>query len=126
MATGVFRLAGIPWGELDTEEREAVFHLQVEDGRRVAFVAPLPVAEQISSVLGRMAQQLRQPAPPAAIIEEVAEYEVQKDVCSAAVLLRLVTHQGVPYVFALPPDAAADVGRRLKAERPRERKLSHS
>jgi hypothetical protein len=95
--------------------------MQVSDGRRLAFVAEIAVAEQISSALGRMAKELRQPGPQTVIAEPIAEYTVQLDAFGEAVILRLVTPHGVPHTFALPADTAAEIGARLKTESEKKR-----
>lgn len=112
----VFRLAGLSEGSIDREKRDVNFVLKVSDGRGLAFVAEAGTARQISSSLGRMALDARQSGPHAIAAEKVAQYGVKKDAFGDAVLLQLISDDGVPYMFALPGSAAVDIARRLEAE----------
>ncbi len=115
--TTTFRLTGIPGGTVDTQKRDIDFRLQLSDGTQLACIADLTAAEQIASALGRMTQQFRQqPKRQNVVAEEISEYAIQRDPQGGPVLLRLVTAQGIPYTFALPLAAAADIAARLQIE----------
>jgi hypothetical protein len=114
--TKVFRLAGLTEGSVDQEKRDVNFVLKMTDGRGLVFVAEAPTARQIASSLGRMALDARQQGPQALAAERVAQYGIKKDGIGEAILLQLVSQDGVPYMFALPVAAAADVAQRLQAE----------
>jgi len=125
MAT-IFRLAGVESGSVDPGTADINFLVQVEDGRKLAFVASAAVAEQIASALGGMSQQLRQSSPQAVNAEDIAQYGVQRDAYGGPVLLRLVTRGGIPHMFAVPLAAASDIAARLKTESEKDRKPGHA
>ncbi len=117
-----FRVIGLPRGDVDPQKQELQFTLRVSDGKEMAFTAKIGVAEQVISGLARMARTLRQPNPQAVSAETVAEYLVQQDAFGAAILLRFVTPDGVPYTFALPKAAAIDIAAQLQSESAKDRR----
>jgi|GEM_PF-1660478 hypothetical protein len=117
------RVVGIPNGAVDPERQEVSFALATAERKAFSFVAKIGVAEQIIAGLGRMVHGIREARlekgeanAQTTAAEDVAQYLVQRDPWADRVLLRLVTPQGVPYTFALPASAAADMGARLNAE----------
>jgi hypothetical protein len=90
--------------------------LKVADGRGLAFVAEAAAARQIAAALGRMALQARESGPQMVGAEKVSQYGVKKDAFGETVLLQLVSEDGVPYMFALPLNAATDIAARLQTE----------
>lgn len=115
----VFRLAGLSEGSVDRENRDVNFVLKLSDGRGLAFVAEAAAARQISSSLGRMALDAKQSGPHTIAAERVTQYGVKRDAFGDAILLQLISDDGVPYMFALPNSAAIDIARRLEAEHAR-------
>lgn len=111
-----FRLAGLIEAKIDPQNQDINFVLKVNDGRGLAFVAEAAAARQIASSLGRVALGARQSGPQMIGAEKVAQYGVKNDAFAEAVLLQLVSEDGVPYMFALPAKAAADVAHRLQTE----------
>jgi hypothetical protein len=101
---------------VDPQKREIQFELSLDDGSALEFSASQSTAEQVISALAPMAKALRQHGPQTIAVETVAEYTVQRDVYGGPVILRFVTPQGVPYTFAFPSHAAADIATRLKIE----------
>jgi hypothetical protein len=112
----IFRLAGLIEASIDNEGRDVNFVLRVSDGRGLAFVAEAAAARQIASSLGRVALETRQSAPQVISAEKISKYGVKKDAFGEAVLLQLVSEDGVPYMFALPLGAAAEIAVRLQRE----------
>lgn len=111
-----FRLAGLAEATVDGQNHDVNFVLKVEDGRGLAFVASAPAARQIAASLGRVALEARSSSPQIMSAEKIVQIGAKQDAFGAAVLLQLVSEDGVPYMFALPLAAAADVGARLQAE----------
>jgi len=111
-----FRLAGLVEATVDNEKHDVNFVLKVADGRGLAFVAEAAAARQIASSLGRTALQARESGPQMIGAEKVSQYGVKKDAFGEAVLLQLVSEDGVPYMFALPLSAAMDIAARLQTE----------
>jgi hypothetical protein len=111
-----FRLAGLVEAAIDDEKGDINFVLKVSDGRGLAFVAEAAAARQIASSLGRMAVQARASGPQMIGAEKVAQYGVKKDAFGEAVLLQLVSEDGVPYMFAIPLGAATEIAARLQTE----------
>jgi hypothetical protein len=112
----IFRLAGLIEASIDNEGRDVNFVLRVSDGRGLAFVAEAAAARQIAFSFGRVALETRQSAPQVISAEKISKYGVKKDAFGEAVLLQLVSEDGVPYMFALPLNAAADIADRLQTE----------
>lgn len=115
MAT-TFRLAGLSEATVDNEKQDISFVLKVADGRGLAFVADAAAARQIASSLGRVALQARQVTPQMIGAEKIAQYGVKREAFGEVVLLQLVSEDGVPYMFALPLQAATDIASRLQIE----------
>ncbi len=111
-----FRLAGLAEGRVNRETHDIDFVLKLSDGRGLMFAAEAAAARQIAASLGRMALDARGQGPEALAAERVAQYGVQKDAFGEAILLQLVSDDGVPYMFALPAAAATDIARRLQSE----------
>jgi hypothetical protein len=85
-------------------------------GRGLAFVANAQAARQIAASLGRVALEAQQSSPLMMSAEKVVQYGAKQDAFGEAVLLQLVSEDGVPYMFGLPLAAAADLGARLQSE----------
>lgn len=111
-----FRLAGLTEATVDNAKGDVSFVLKVADGRGLAFVAEAAAARQIASALGRMALQARSSSPQMIGAEKVVKYGVKKDAFGEAILLQLVSEDGVPYMFAVPTKAVADIASRLQTE----------
>jgi hypothetical protein len=111
-----FRLAGLAEARVDNEKGDVDFVLKISDGRGLAFVADTAAARQIASSLGKLALQAKQTGPLMIGAEKVAQYGVKRDAFGEAVLLQLVSEDGVPYMFALSVSAASDISARLKSE----------
>jgi hypothetical protein len=121
MAKTRYRLVSLPSGAVDTEKHEIVFELSVKDGKPLSFVATYGVAAQITSGLGRMVKQLHQilqeqKGVASSAAEQVEGAHIQKDRWSDTVILQLMTPQGIPYTFAIPCNAVAEMAGRLKTE----------
>lgn len=121
----IFRLAGLTEGSVDNEKRDVSFVLKVSDGRGLAFVAEAAAARQIASSLGRMALDAQRSGPQILGAEKVGKYGVKKDAFGEAVLLQLVSEDGVPNMFAVPPKAAMDIATRLQEESAKEAGTGH-
>lgn len=112
----IFRLTGLAEATVDRQNQDVSFVLKVEDGRGLAFVANAQAARQIAASLGRVALEARQSSPLMMSAEKVVQYGAKQDAFGEAVLLQLVSEDGVPYMFGLPLAAAADLGARLQSE----------
>lgn len=112
----IFRLAGLAEATVDSAKGDVSFVLKLNDGRSLAFVAESAPARQIAAALGRLALQARPSSPQTIGAEKVGQYGVKKDAFGEAVLLQLVSEDGVPYMFAVPMAAAADIAARLQSE----------
>ncbi len=122
----IFRLAGLAEGSVDNEKRDVNVVLKVSDGRGLAFVAEAAAARQIASSLGRMVLDAQRSGPQILGAEKVAKYGVKKDASGETVLLQLVSEDGVPDMFAVPPKAAMDIAARLQTESTKKAGTGHS
>ena len=111
-----FRLVGLAEATVDNEKNDINFVLKVSDGRGLAFVADAAAARQIASSLGRMALQAKQAGPQMLGAEKISQYGVKREAFGEAVLLQLVSEDGVPHMFAIPLNAATDIAARLQSE----------
>jgi len=115
------RLIGLPGGTVDSVSHEINFVLSVTDGEPIAFVVEYGPATQVISALGRMLSELRRilmdaQASKFIVAEKVASSHVQKDSWENIIIMQLMTPQGTPYTFALPPQDAAEIADQLRAE----------
>jgi len=115
------RLIGLPGGAVDTINHQILFELAVTDGEPIAFVVEYGPATQVVSALGRMLAELRRilmtaQASKCIVAEKVASSHVQKDSWENIVIMQLMTPQGTPYTFALPPHDAAEIANQLRIE----------
>jgi hypothetical protein len=112
----VFRVDGLTEASIDSETHDISFVLRVSDGRGVAFVTEPAAARQIASSLGRVALDARQTVPMTVAAEKISKYGVKREAFGEAVLLQLVSDDGIPYMFALPLATADDIAARLLRE----------
>jgi hypothetical protein len=115
------RLIGLPAGTVDRVTHEINFVLAVADREPIAFVVEFGPAAQVVSALGRMLSELRRilmtsQTSKSIVAEKVASSHVQKDSWENLVIMQLMTPQGTPYTFALPPQDAAEIANQLRTE----------
>jgi len=115
-----FRLAGLAEAAVDSEKNRVNFVLKTTDGNRLLCKAEAAAARQIASALGTVALKAKQSGSVMIGAEKVAKYGVKADAFGEAILLQLISEDGVPYMFAIPPHAAADIAARLKSESDRK------
>jgi hypothetical protein len=113
------RVIGMPSGIADIPRRDIRFELALNAGRSLPLVARFGVAEQIIAALAVLLADLRhalidEGATEALAAQAVESAMVQKDPFSDRVILHLLTPQGVPYVFGIPAQNAADIADQLR------------
>lgn len=116
------RLEGLVEGSTDSNH-DVSFVLKTCDGAKVPFVASAASTRQISAGLGRMAADAGRPthlSPESP--EKVAKFGVKREAFGKAVLLQLISDDGVSFMFTIPPAAAKDIASRLQAEAVKERR----
>ena len=115
------RLIGIASGAVDQQNQEIKFEIAVSEKRPISFVAKFGPASQLVGALGRMISELRrvldaEKKMETVFPEVVAEAYVKQERWSGAILVEIVTPQGIPYIFAIPSQIASDIADRLKTE----------
>jgi hypothetical protein len=118
------RIQGMPEGSVDPDRDEIVFTLQASERKIPMFVAKSHVVEQIAMGLSGLLRGLIDARQKLGIpfaarpvhAEEVIQYAVTREPFADKILLYLVAENGIPYTFAVPKDAAADIVARLQTE----------
>jgi len=118
------RISGVTGGSVDPNRDEIVFELQCNERKLPTFVAKSQVVKQIAMGLAALLQGLQDArnklgipfAARAIHAEPVAQYAIKVDPFADKILIHLVAENGIPYTFAVPRDAAADIAVRLQTE----------
>jgi hypothetical protein len=116
------RVAGVPNGAVDVANQEIRFVFQFADGKQKWHVAKFGVASQLIGALGRLLAELRTQLRAentmglTASAEKIAEADIQLEPWAGEVVMQLVTPEGVPYTFSMPPEAASLLAERLRIE----------
>jgi hypothetical protein len=109
-------LEGLSRGTVDEQNDEVTFTLRTKDGDDLSFIADVSSARQIAHSLGRMSLQAGQQTPQTLSAEKIKKYGVKREAFGQVVLLQLVDEHDIPYMFAVPLDAAKDIAARLQTE----------
>ena len=115
------RLLGLPSCVIDTHTNEIKFDLAVSGGKPVSFIAKYGVMAQMLAGLARPASQLRDRlnsigTHDTVYPEAIVEAGIQQNKITGVILVELINPEGIPYIFALPPQTAIQLADLLKSE----------
>ena len=115
------QLTGMPQAIPNGSSKDIRFILSVSEGESIMCRARYGVAAQIASGLGTALRMLRVTLAAEGTVEPVAaediqEIHIQKTLLADAVVVELVTTPGIPYIFQIPSQMAAELADRLKIE----------
>lgn len=112
------RITGLNKGTVDTGSNSVTFQVAIRDAAPMTFIADAGPMTQLVGGLGRMFLELRRSLHGTGAMkdiptEAVASSHVQKDRAHNVILMQLTTPQGVPYTFAMSPQAAIGIADQL-------------